>query len=512
MTLKEFSVAVTSMGLRGHTEKTSKKKKKKKSSKKDHHDEETSKAQSSKAKLATRHLQAKRDKKKTKQDKKKKLSSSSKSDKETDSILEHREKFDVTATEDVDSILQHREKFDASTTGGDVDSILQHREQFGTTSRGNSNTIQQQKPPQDPDWFDQESLAMDLESLRRKPWYKQNSETPLYADQRFVVEQPTKVAQKVAEPDWDDIISQKTNQIEVRLSDDDDDEDDWDNSNSDDSTDSGTDSEGSIIDSAKSKGTMDTIDEGYERGMTYQEQVDRFYNGAPASKEHQELLEYAMQSVARLERIEELRESRAGYKKAKAERKQQRKERRALRRQEEEEARHAAEARNQMLVPSEPAYAPVMGSPRMPVLIDLIDVCERKNTLVCGEVQPTKELQSLTVQRWKSSFKEEIPVIVDLTDYGHPQQILDLTNLSEPPVDVSVPRARGGVDGCCSNRNSSSNRRLDNLRREREEKLHRMTKNIQKVAKKDPRENTLTSYQKLMKGVAKGLKRSVCGS
>ena len=502
MTLKALSIAKSSMGLMGNTEKPSKMKKN--SSKKDH-DEDASKA-GSKTKLATRHLQAKRDKKKTKKEQKKKKKATSKPDKETDSILEHREQFDdrTTVTEDVDSILQHREKFDI-TTAGDVDSILQHREQFNSTNTSVKSKNHQQQKPQEPDWFDQESLAMDLESLRRKPWYKQNSETPLYEDQRFLVDPDAAarlVTQNDMEPDWDDIISQKTNQIEVRLSDDDEeDEDDWDSSSSDDSTDE----EGSIVDSAKSKGTMDTIDEGYERGLTYQQQIDRFYNGAPVSKEHQELLEYTMKSVERLERIEELRESRAGYKKAKAERKQRRKERRALRRQEEEEAR------NRMLVPSEPLYAPLMGSHRVPVLIDLIDVCDRTNTQVSGEVQPApKELQSLTVQRWKSSFKEEIPVIVDLTDYGKPQQILDLTNLSEPPVDISVPRARSGDDGCGSHR--TSRRRLDTLRREREEKLHRMTKNIQKVAKKDPRENTLTAYQKLMKGVAKGFKRSVCGS
>jgi len=516
-------------------------------------------------KLVTRHLQSKQ--------KKLQITGDDEDDDDTekDSILEHRRrhKDEEVPEQDTDSILQHRKKFNDDIGVPSLNHQQQHHKQHW----------QQPNLPPQPSDVDQESVAMDLESLRRKPWYKGQTEQLLFEDQRFLndndgngddwvrnalglgeqrsekqesdwwlhtpaTEQQSEEPDWLdsdhddkpanAEPDWDDVISQKTDMIEVFVSQ----------------------SEGETENDSEEQTVNDSEDDREERSQrsftrenktnsvsnTKQEETNTYDNQSTihtndeftCTTDNRELLEYVKRSVERLERLKELREGRAQILKEKRERRQRRKERREQkewaqkeRERKDEKCRQLRRENQHKEIPAilfntskntpvlidltkNQATTPINSTKpsENPILIDLIGICDRTNTAVCskshaGQKPVAKQLQSLTVQRWKSTLKEEIPVIVDLTNYGKPQQILDLTNISEPSLDIETQPVR-------MTPLPATNRRLKDLRRAREEKLRKMTLNINNVTAK--KKDHAASYQRLMKGVAKNLKRTVCGS
>lgn len=179
-------------------------------------------------------------------------------------------------------------------------------------------------------------------------------------------------------------------------------------------------------------------------------------------------VEYERQTLQRLEKLIDLRSKRDQYKKQKEERRRQRKELREQQKAAQSETNnnnnnnHRPQSLPRQLIrPSNYNNGPsTSNGQHANMIVDLTDVCDRRSR---------PELHSVKVQRWKSSFKEEIPVIVDVSNRNRPKQIFDLTKLSEPalPPPPSPPQ---------------NNQRLERLRQEREQRYNDFTETFGMLA------------------------------
>jgi DNA repair exonuclease SbcCD ATPase subunit len=242
--------------------------------------------------------------------------------------------------------------------------------------------------------------------------------------------------------------------------------------------------------------------------------------------------EYEIQTLKRLEKLIELRRQREEYRRKKEARRQERREQRDKKKEE----RAANRSPRSQSLPRQVMHNtnPLNDSMMPGMIVDLTDICDRRQSPRCTasenarkdaqQQQPDElELNSVKVKRWKSSFQEEIPVIVDVSNRARPKQIYDLTKLSEPPLlpPPSPPR---------------SNHRLAQLRREREQRYNdfattftmlahneyrsddKPLKSKKKKKKHDKKEfevqevdDKLMMYYNMMDKVSRNLKMSFCG-
>lgn len=434
-----------------------------------------------------------------------------------------------------DSIEEHRHHFDK-------DNIEEHRKEH-------EQDLQLHSPEW---WYDEESLEMDLESMRRKPWYKGVKDQATVREQleecdpEEAVQYKQWLKENVDKEVHDQQGDQESNETDTTESDYNSTvhSSDWNASVAESSDEESVDEE--------SKETEYEIDE-------HRVYLENIVSLRPKSKvinleDDGETVEYCRQSVERLEKIEELRRSRLEYQeklKAKLEESKQRRKERQERAQRQKASRagiatiYSASSSIRSGHPARPilideeresrqdSYSQSYKIPQSgydhskptPFLVDLTDICDRTGTKFRTNIPSGdhRALQSMKIMRWKSSFKEEIPVIVDFTNERKPQQILDLTKLSDPPLqsryvppprDPSPPRRVSPPRYVSPPRNVSPprcNRRLDQLRKEREENLQKAKTNFKKVAAKDKQKNAVTTYHRLMDKVTCDFKRGICG-
>ena len=236
--------------------------------------------------------------------------------------------------------------------------------------------------------------------------------------------------------------------------------------------------------------------------------------------------------MKRLEKLIDLRKQREEYRREKEARRQERREQRDKKKEEHAAGRspRSKSLPRQVMHNTHPLHDSMMPG----MVVDLTDICDRRESSrltglqnarrATQQQQPNElELNSVQVKRWKSSFQEEIPVIVDVSNRARPKQIYDLTKLSEPPLPPppSPPR---------------SNHRLEQLRRDREQryndfattftmlayneyrsddKPHKSTKKKKKHDKKEFEveevDDKLMMYYNMMDKVSRNLKMSFCG-
>jgi hypothetical protein len=226
-------------------------------------------------------------------------------------------------------------------------------------------------------------------------------------------------------------------------------------------------------------------------------------------------LEYERRTYERLIKLEELRTSREQLKQRLEEKMRKRKERKrrdTVARESADMARpdhicllnhHKSKGSNASVLTTDNDLKSIVDltSTDLKSIVDLTDfhgldtgrADENRDDLACYDTDNEEHLQSVKIKRWHSRIRQEIPVIVDLTDRRHPRQILDLTKIQESSLNVSPPH---------------SSRRLKDLKREHEVKLNAMTYRFkQVVTQKKMKDKKRSAYKNLMDKVT----HHICG-
>ncbi|CAB9517684.1 expressed unknown protein [Seminavis robusta] len=434
-----------------------------------------------------------------------------------------RENFVEQEQREIDNIERHRQEHEAEESVAQ-DSIELHREVF---EEAQSLKLHE--------WYEEESLAADLESLKRKPWYQQMKEREenamVQACYNAVGIAPSPMAFQEIEEEEDDEDDEEDEEDDVTdLAD----ANEYNHQHqeqrpylqvgeenaSNDVTEGDDTAERTASTSSSSSSDEDSVDaanEAYQFALGRQDGMrldfSRFDAPRPIPLEDdRERLEYARRSVERMMKIEELRKSREELR-SKLEEKRRRRKERYERIQNGELTpkslkRHHGTLKEDVSLLSYPET----------FLVDLTNINDnyRHNGYAQHRVKEREQepqyhfshgdhLLSFKVQ----SFQEEIPVIVDLSNQRKPQQILDLTNIEEPPLQVHDPFTHHLVPPL------PPNHRIGYLRRDREEKLHEMTQKYQevihkKISPKERRDEALTTYQRLMERVTRNVRKNVC--
>jgi hypothetical protein len=381
-------------------------------------------------------------------------------------------------------------KNSAKKDGVKRDHIEQHRDDYEAEAETLPDSIEQHRAAYDgaqmhrhPDWYEQESLLGDLESLRRKPWYQKikkeeycPQESALYTTLRSAFPNPLNLCW--GEQDEQD---EEEDQGEEKLQ--------------------------SESEEIHEDSTSQTVDDAYEDALGLQDGIQLDFSSymlpLPPLDKDRDRLEYARRTIERMQRIEELRKSRQECK-AKMEAKRQRQKMRNDRIQK------GGLNTNFLNPKTSKGGVSVLSDPE-PLLVDLTGIFDDNRRIGshgfgCSDERSQGKgcaLQRVKVERCRSLVQKHIPIIVDLTNRHEPQQIIDLTNLEEPSIISSTPL--------------ESNRRLLHLRKQQEDKLRHVTSKYEnmiknKVDTKEKRDSALFKYQYLMERVTQNVRNSVCAS
>jgi hypothetical protein len=365
-----------------------------------------------------------------------------------DHIEQHREDYEAEAETLPDSIEQHREAYEGFQ-------IIRHH-----------------------DWYEQESLLGDLESLRRKPWYQKIKEENYCPEETAL---------------YNNLRRNYTNPLDRC----------WGEQNEEDHMEEEPQSDSEEIDeegSANQDDISETVNDAYQAAFGFQDGTRLDFSSyllpLPQLDKDRDRLEYSRRTIERMKRIEELRKSREEYKGKREAKKQRRKQRL-------DEIQNGGRSPAFWNPSKTKGGASFLSYPE-PLLVDLTNIFDDNRRIGrCGFGSGDERYQDCTAEASKaklcrSSVRNEIPIIVDLTNRHEPQPIIDLTNFEDPPK----------VTGAINEAAIEPNRRLLDLRKQQEEKLRHMTSKYEKVIKKkvntkDKRDSALSKYQNLMERVNK---------